>query len=462
MRRLILAALLMVIGPTAAVVNEAEAQSNDAQQELLRAQTDYYRAQTTKLSRGDSLLQNLRENPASTVGILGALVALISFAFNYRVTLRNQRDTQFYEALKRFGDKDSPSVRASATGLIAQMALVKVVSLKKQRPYFETAFSQLTTGLLLEGNYVALLAVRDALGGLIDLDLMSALKRLYESNLKLQEDACITLAKFCVATGKSEAKVPRMISEEAWNQAESVTLHKTKVLEYLATRNQELFSYFSVSHRLTFMVMSKEQRADNLISAQQSLRNAFNRLDINVELCSHAFKTLSRHGSTGNLARSLKTVFGRVLPAGEQTQLIYDNIFLARADLSSVHLKNIRMQNAQLQEANLSRSWFETVDLYGAQLDGASLSSSYWKGSDLRETQLNNTKIRGASWSDNTRMEGANWWSADFYDPQKNVSDELLRGFYRIYLFPKDLDLSKVHASARSFVEERMEFVANH
>ena len=34
---------------------------------------------------------------------------------------RSQHDTQFYEALKRFGDKDSPAVRASGAALIAQL-----------------------------------------------------------------------------------------------------------------------------------------------------------------------------------------------------------------------------------------------------------------------------------------------------------------------------------------------------
>lgn len=456
MRRLVIASICLVIGAATLISCEASAQSNDPQQELIRAQTEYYKAQKDSLSKKVGFWQSLKDNPASTVGIVGALVALISFAFNYRVTLRFQRDTQFYEALKRFGDKDSPTVRASAAGLVAQMAVIKVLRIKRRMPYFQTALSQLTTGLLLEGNYVALLAIRDAFAGLIDLDLMSALKRLYESNLKLQEDACITLAKFCVATGTSEADSPENIPANAWSQAESVTLHKQSVLENLATKYKELFSYFSVSHRLTVSAMSKEQQAENLISAQQNLRNAFSRLDINVELCSHSFRSLTKQGSVGTSPRRLKIQLARTSP---QAQLIYDNIFLAKANLSETHLKDIRMQNAQLQEADLSRGWFERVDLQGAQLEGAKLLSSYWNASDLRETQLKNAQIRSASWSSDTKMAGANWWSANFFDAKNNVSEEQLRGLYKEYLFPKNLALSEVHPSARIFIQERKQLV---
>src|SRR5215203_7507297 len=93
-------------------------------------QADFYRELTKKLTEptptptptAKTLKQGVDENPALLLTLLGAviaaLVAFVSFVFNYRTTLRIQIDTQFYEALKRFGDKDSPSIRSSAAGLI--------------------------------------------------------------------------------------------------------------------------------------------------------------------------------------------------------------------------------------------------------------------------------------------------------------------------------------------------------
>src|SRR5438874_2074833 len=65
--------------------------------ENLRAQTDYY-------NRRPSLLERLSPWASG----LAAMVAFITLVVNYRSTVRSQRDTNFYEALKRFGDKDSP------------------------------------------------------------------------------------------------------------------------------------------------------------------------------------------------------------------------------------------------------------------------------------------------------------------------------------------------------------------
>src|SRR5687768_787210 len=61
------------------------------------AQAEYYREQTAKLRepiKVKTFWQNIADNPASTLGVVGALivafVTLISFFFNYRATLKNQ------------------------------------------------------------------------------------------------------------------------------------------------------------------------------------------------------------------------------------------------------------------------------------------------------------------------------------------------------------------------------------
>src|SRR6185295_18879068 len=83
--------------------------SQTADEEMKKAQAEYYRVQTERL-RGQPFLKNLAENPAGVMTTLAAFVAgfiaLLSLIVNRGVTIRTQKDTQFYEALKRFGDQE--------------------------------------------------------------------------------------------------------------------------------------------------------------------------------------------------------------------------------------------------------------------------------------------------------------------------------------------------------------------
>lgn len=436
-RQIAIFAVLSHLLLLAATNCRVRAQNSSEQEELIKAQTEYYRAQTDKLTARPGFWQSLKDNPASAIGVLGAVVALVSFIFNYRVTLRTQRDTQFYEALKRFGDKDSPTVRASAAGLIAQMGQTKTPVLGKH-PYFKTALSQLMTGLALEQNYVALLSIRDGLLELINLDLSLPLKHLYESNLKLQEDACVFLAKFCVVTDVTrDVAGPGDIAEDTWRKAMSVTLHDRYALTFLAENHKEIFSPFFESYKLAFLGMSDAQRIESLIAAQQNLQIAFNRLDVNVELCSRALKLLDKDISDKYVGTT------------------FEHIFLAKADLSEVHLRNVTMREAQLQQANLSESTWENVDMRDVQLQGANLAKSNWKNSDLRGARLQNTKIRWAYLGD-AKFKGANWWAANFYDEEDSVNSDFLEAFYYLYRLPTDDQVKDVHESTKEFVAEKM------
>jgi hypothetical protein len=343
---------------------------------------------------------------------------------------------QFYEALKRFGDKDSPTVRASAAGLIAQMGQTKTTVIKKL-PYFKTALSQLMTGLALEPNYVTLLSIRDGLIELIKLDLALPFKHLFESNLKLQEDACVFLAKFCVVAGVTKsAEGPSDIDIDTWRKAASVTLHEQYVLRYLAENHKEIFCPFFESYKLAFLGMSSEQKIDSFIMVQQNLQIAFNRLDVNVELCSRAFRLLE-NSSDKNIG------------------ITFDQIFLAKADLSKIHLRKLNMRKAQMQKANLFRSRWENVDLREAQLQEADLSESSWKGSDLRDARLQGTKIRSAYLGD-AKLKGANWWAANFFDENNKTNRDFLEAFYYLYRLPEDFDVKEVHPSAEEFVADKV------
>jgi hypothetical protein len=110
-----------------------------------------------KQTRPKSFWGNAKDNLPALGAILGAVitasVAIVSMSLNYHATLRRQQDTQFDETLMRFGDRDNCIVRASAAGLLAEIA-------QRQPRYFYSAFVQLFSGLMLERSSLTLDSIR--------------------------------------------------------------------------------------------------------------------------------------------------------------------------------------------------------------------------------------------------------------------------------------------------------------
>lgn len=114
---------LVSLTSAAGLSQSKPAETPTADQELTRAkksndeaQAEYYRQLTRKLQEPSpaptprkTFRESLAESPASVIGIVGtilaaglvALVGLITLFVNSRYATRSQRDTQFYEALKR-------------------------------------------------------------------------------------------------------------------------------------------------------------------------------------------------------------------------------------------------------------------------------------------------------------------------------------------------------------------------
>lgn len=178
----------------------------DSQIRNQNAQADYYRFQAKSTQNAPiGFWKKTLDNPAALGAILAALFAIISFVFNYSATRQIQRDTQFYEALKRFGD-DSPAIRASAAGLLSQMAgdnsiryrwYYRVMPWYRWKsPYACTAIDQLVNGLQLENNSVVLNSIKDAMESPIMAYPEHSIKRLHEANLALQEQMVLALADY--------------------------------------------------------------------------------------------------------------------------------------------------------------------------------------------------------------------------------------------------------------------------
>ena len=272
MRSRILAFGLLVISAYA-----VQAQPPAEQERLIQAQIDYYRAQTTKLSEKTGVWQSLRDSPASAIGVFGAFVALISFVFNYRVTLKQQKDTQFYEALKRFGDNDSSTVRLSAAVLIGEIATT-------HRAYLKTAVDQLIGGIQLEKTLVVLKSIATSIGHLAKSSPSEVITRLYELNFALEEQFVINLANYLQALRKQAKEADLRsytIASRFWSEAIVVSRFPNAQLELWTTANQKTFyrTLLSAAHRVD--ILNDEDLIKYLASVEDALELSSERIRLN-------------------------------------------------------------------------------------------------------------------------------------------------------------------------------------
>lgn len=437
------------------------------------AQAEYYREQTKKLlepAKTKTFWDNIKDNPASALGVVGAalvaLVALVSFIFNYMATLRNQQDTQFYEALKRFGDTDSPAARSSAAGILAQMSMRKTGVRKRRRPYYETAFNQLTAGLHLEESATVLTSIADALKQAVPANPSAAAHKLYEQNIKLQDRLAVSLADFFTANAESSLANVTDIKDDSWGLSATVTGYGESVIRTLVERHgHEKFTKLLRAAATVMTALQPEQKIDNQIKKRELLRVRAGRLKANVEALAAALRSVRLYGPPAEIVRLAKSV-GEIPEFYERVlSMRLNGVFLVGADMNDAILKNISMVEAQLQATNWSMAKLNRARLFSTRLEGAvfegtnlseadlswaklqgtnlnlanlkkaklyavdlspltiegkagpkvtSLIEAELDGTDLRSAVLNQAVMRGVSVNEETNIGSANWWAADF------------------------------------------------
>jgi hypothetical protein len=292
-----------------------------------KAQADYYEQLAAKLARqSEGGWANYLGLAVALISLSGALiaarVAYLSFFYNYQNQLRMNSDTRFFEALKRFGDKDSAAARASAAGMLAVMGMMKLSNTGKRKPaffgrqlnadafeqpYHNTALDQLLAGHMLEDNTVVLASIKAAILELYPIGRETAVKKLATANLKAQEDLSIALARFFSSRGAPSADA---IDEDLWSRAGALIGFKGAFLKELVARfdRNPLTPSGSgrvraLSQRFTRIfeearIRRSEMQADNVEPLQDnvvaSLRAAAERLRTNDEL----LKCISHDGAS--------------------------------------------------------------------------------------------------------------------------------------------------------------------
>src|SRR5260221_5174544 len=121
--------IVLVFTASCLAVTEFCAHAFSTEEPLTQAQIYNQKPQAQyneRQTRPKRFWRKAKDNLPALAAILGAVItasaAIVSMSFNYHATLRHQQDTQFDEALRRFGDRDNCIVRAIAVGLLAGMA----------------------------------------------------------------------------------------------------------------------------------------------------------------------------------------------------------------------------------------------------------------------------------------------------------------------------------------------------
>jgi len=410
-----------------------------AQIENQRAQATYYQRQADK--RG--FWRNLREYGGPIGAALAAIVAIISFGLNYRATLRSRADAKFYEALNLFADRENPSARSNAAGLLEQMASTR-------KRFYQTAFDQLSVGLLAEREDAVRNAIRTALSRLVELDPATALAKLEATNRTLRDALAESFCRFCVAAGR---KTIEQIPDAVWEEAEEATSYDRQALTGLLqlVPKDNLVAALTEGTKI-YRTTVKSDNADYRARARVELIEGAERLRTNIKSISEALFSLVGKGGqssfSGSSARlkAPRTISFAFLVGGTFRDLQECRIcrsILHEANFAAANLTGAVFLDSDLSSANLARAKLCKIKCSGTNLVGAVLKEADLTGAKFQNTDLSGADLTGARFRNTAiapaAFEHTEWWKADF-----RYQRDLLRAVHSKY--KKDLpDLESLY-----------------
>ncbi len=419
------------------------------EQKLAEWQARYYRLQTEELESTRGFWGKVKANPVAVAAVLGAFATILVGLLNYRQTLGNQRDTQFYEALKRLGD-DSPAVRCSAAGLLALMG-------QEHESYHRTALDELISALTLERNLAVYDSTITAIQSVMRLDPPLSIARLYRANILLQRQMKYGLARLFGFMG---VEGPDQITDDQWDMASRICQYQSDVLKALVTRPlwQERFASNLSSSYESWKRGEQEAARGEQDKAQEQLGLVASKLRDNVALIAENLHDRVLPGlnlsdvflAEGNLDDAL--LQGANLRGAQMQCSHLTSAQLQTADLTESLLQGVTAMSAQMQGAILYRADIRSSTLAGASFEGADLRAANLHGACLTNADLHGARLFGVI-SNTGAFAQADWWQADFTSDNPMYKDtNLLRDLCRKFRSSIPDDLDHVHPSARDYI----------
>jgi len=422
--------------------------------QLIRAQTAkeeaeaaYYREQIAKLhepSKPKTFWQNVEDNPASVLGVLGAIIAALAGLFSLyksqRLTIETQYDAQFYEALKRFGDKDSARLRSSAVGLLIAMASHNISKDHVRRDnkaaskYF-TVLNQLVAGSRLEEHRVVLNAIKNALEVLGKIEPASVMEALYKANINLQADLKTAMQALSFhfretddgTTGDTKVDARLKLSPAMWRPLEQVTGFDSHLLYKWFASITNNFLEYDESAAAEVDSMTLDEKTKHKQRALEQVRITAHQLKQNVEACCSTLLQLAKKldwpvSKTvgGRFRARMCPLLLRPKP-NYRTALELDGIFLVQGRLSGLQTvastgNVLKLSGAFLNGVDLSRANMIGTNFARADLTDARLEETVFAGADLSDAVVNRAKLWRTKFDQTSILGNLQWWTADFYD----------------------------------------------
>jgi hypothetical protein len=385
-----------------------------AQIENQRAQATYYQRQADK--RG--FWRNLHEYGGPIGAAVAAVVAIISFGLNYRATLRSRTDAKFYEALNLFADRENPSVRSSAAGLLEQMALTR-------KRYYQTAFDQLSVGLLAEREDNVRNSIRAALGRLVELDPATAFAKTEAINRSLRDALAEGFCRFCVARGMNALEE---VPDPIWEEAEEATSYDRQALSGLLQilPKDNLVAALTAAMG-TYRTIAKSDSDQYRARSRVELSEGAERLRTNIKLISEVLLLLEGKGRQNSLSRSSarikmpRSLSFAFLVGGKFQDLQGCKIsrsILREANFIAANLTRAALLDSDFSKANLANAKLCQIECSGTKLVGAILNQADLTGAKFQNSDLSGADLAGAKFRNTTispaAFEHTEWWKADF------------------------------------------------
>src|SRR6266576_1634283 len=396
---------------TAAPLSLDEQRLINARRENEEAQARYYTALTNKLASPTptptppSFRRSMAENPTSVIGVIGAIVAasfaalvgLLTLYVNNRAGLRFHYDTQFFEAIKLFGDKnkDVRSSAAGALGLIANRRVPKMdvhplSILKTEQPYFGVAHNQLFIALLSEQDRFTLYQIRRGIYQIIERNPGRLATALINTSARSQTGLRLALARFFVANGAKDEKD----LDHLWREVPQ-RLFGREVFEEIVKNESREFAHAFVDSSLDYALVSDDERKKkkHLALVHHDLDRAIYGLYLIVGIYS---ATLKQSSDLGRWER-------------------IDRLFMPNADLQSVDLTAAKLKDVFFKGANLENAKLGAANLQQADLKDAVLLNADLRGACLDNADLANARMAGAAIDAATSLANVKWWKANYF-----------------------------------------------
>jgi uncharacterized protein YjbI with pentapeptide repeats len=385
-----------------------------AQIENQRAQATYYQRQADR--RG--FWRNLREYGGPIGAAVAAVVAIISFGLSYRATLRSRADAKFYEALNLLADREKPGIRSSAAGVLGQMASTK-------KRYYQTAFDQLSVGLLAEREDNARNAIRTALDRLVELDPATAFEKLQAINRTLRDALAESFCRFCVGR---DMKALDQVPDSVWEEAEEATSYDRHALTGLLQilPKDQLVAALNAATK-TYRTIWQSDKDDYGARTRVELIECAERMRSNIKSISGVLLLLqgkggpsSQSGSSARIKspRSFTSVFlvGAKFPDLQECNICQS--ILREANFTGTNLSRAVLLDSDLSSANLANAKLCQIKCSGTKLVGAVLQQVDLTGAKFQYSDLSGADLTGARFRNTAiapdDLEHTEWWKADF------------------------------------------------